>query len=111
MRRREASPALVYTSASGLPLASVSNGTAAGMFVPRKRTYWEAATAGMRNVMVRNVEPSTGEVTAFQAEAPLLPNVLAIAAETFLAASGTTDRSAVVPSAFSQLVLRGHSPA
>src|SRR6187402_1521653 len=111
VRRREASPALVYTSASGLPFASVSNGTAAGRFVPRKRKYCEAASAGMRNVIVRNVEPSSGELTAFQAVAPLPLNALTMAAVTFLAASGTTDRSAVVPSALSQLVLRGHSPA
>src|SRR3954470_8671108 len=110
MRRRVASLAFVYTSASGLPLASVSNGTAAGMFVPRKRTYCEAATAGVRNDIVKNAAPSTNDATLFQGLAPLPLNVFRIALETFLAASGTTDRSAVVPSAFNQLVLRGHSP-
>src|SRR5260221_8430323 len=111
MRSRVVSFALVNTSGSGLPLASVSNGTAAGMLLPRSRTYCEAGIAGMRNVIVRNVEPSVGEVTLVQAEAPLPLNVLSSAVVTFLAASGTTDRSAVVPSACSQLVLRGHSPA
>ena len=55
--------------------------------------------------------PSTYDVTGVQGVAPLPLNVLRIAALVFLAAAGTTDRSAVVPSARSQLVLRGHSPA
>ena len=37
--------------------------------------------------------------------------VLWMAAEVFLAAAGTADKPAVVPSRASQLVLRGHSPA
>ena len=94
-----------------MPLASVSKGTAGGRLVPRRRTYCEAVTAGMRKVIVRNVVPSTCEVTAVQAAAPLPLNVRMIAVLVFLAAAGTTDRSAVVPSARSQLVLRGHSPA
>src|SRR5689334_22769730 len=99
-------------SASGLPLASVSNGTAGGMFVPRSRTYCDAATAGMRKVIVRNVEPSMGEIVLTQGEAPLPLNVLRIAALRFFAASGTPDRSGgVVPSACSQAVLAGHAPA
>src|SRR3954470_16665852 len=85
--------ALVKISGSGLPLGSVSNGTAGGMLVPRRRTYCEAVTAGMRNVMVRNVEPSNLEVTGVQGEAPLPLNVRRIAALRFLAASGTTERS------------------
>ncbi len=92
-------------------MASVSNGTAGGMLVPRNRTYCDADTAGMRKVMTRNVLPSTNDVTALQGVAPLPLKVRRTAALTFLAASGTTDRSAVVPSAFSQFVLRGHSPA
>src|SRR4051812_6697498 len=103
--------ALVKMSGSGLPLGSVSNGTAGGMLVPRSRTYCDAAIAGIRNVMVRNVEPSNGEVTWVHGEAPLPLNVRRIAALVFLAASGTTERSATVPSARSQSVLRGHSPA
>src|SRR5262245_21063147 len=98
-------------SASGFPLGSVSNGTAGGRLVPRRRTYCDAVTAGMRNVMVRNVEPSNCETTGFHGDAPLPLNVRTIAALTFLAASGTTDRSNVVPSARIQLRLRGHSPA
>src|SRR4051794_38078712 len=111
MRRRVVSLAFVYTSASGLPLASVSNGTAAGMFEPRKRTYWEAATAGMRHVIVRNVLPSTLEVTVFHAVAPLALKVLSTAAVVFFAASGTESKPVVVPSAFNQSVLAGHAPA
>ena len=40
----------------------------------------------------------------------LLFQVLTTAAEVFLAAAGTTDRSLVVPSAFNQLVFCGHMP-
>src|SRR5262245_38139381 len=107
MRRRVVSCALVYTSASGLPLASVSNGTDAGMFVPRSRTYCEADTAGMRYVIFRKVVPSTPEVTGVHVdESPL--KVLITPALVFFAASGTIERSeGVVPSACSQLVLRG----
>src|SRR3954471_5384445 len=111
MRSIVGSVALVKMSGSGLPLGSVSNGTAGGMLVPRSRTYCEAVIAGMRNVIVRNVEPSNGEVTALQCDAPLPLNVRTIAALGFLAASGTADRSAVVPSACIHAVLRGHSPA
>src|ERR1041384_881751 len=107
MRSIVGSVALVKISGNGLPLGSVSNGTAGGMLVPRSRTYCEAATAGMRSVIVKNVEPSNCEITAFQGEAPLPLNVRRIAALTFLAASGTIERSAVVPSACNQLVLRG----
>src|SRR6185503_13688029 len=84
--------AFVYTSASGLPLASVSNGTAAGMFVPRRRTYCDADTAGMRYDIFRNVEPSTADVTGVHCVAPLLLNVLMTAALRFFAAAGTTER-------------------
>src|SRR3954470_8479939 len=66
MRSIVVSLALVKTSASGLPLGSVSKGTAGGMLVPRARTYCEATTAGMRYVMVRNWLPSTNEVTGVQ---------------------------------------------
>src|SRR5678815_1402829 len=111
MRRFVGSVALVNRSGSGLPLGSVSNGTAGGMFVPRRRTYCEAEAAGMRKVIVRNVEPSNCEITVFHGEAPLPVNVRRIAALTFLAASGTTERPAVVPSGSIQLALRGHSPA
>src|SRR5262245_15622918 len=111
MRRFAGSVALVNRSGSGLPLGSVSNGTAGGMLVPRRRTYCDAVTAGMRNVIVRNVEPSNGEITVLHGEAPLPLNVRRIAALVFLAASGTTERSAVEPSGRSQLALRGHSPA
>src|SRR5262245_58716970 len=111
MRSIVASVALVKISGNGLPLGSVSNGTAGGMLVPRRRTYCEAETAGMRNVIARNVEPSNCEITGFHGDPPLPLNVRTIAALGFLAASGTTERSAVVPSACSQLVLRGHSPA
>ena len=61
--------------------------------------------------MLKNVQPSTGETALFQPDALLPLNVFSMAAVGFLAASGTTDKSAVVPSALSQLVLRGHSPA
>src|SRR5262245_4201557 len=111
MRRFAGSVALVNRSGNGLPLGSVSNGTAGGMLVPRRRTYCDAETAEIRNVMVRNVEPSNCEITVFHGEAPLPLNVLRIAALTFLAASGTTERSATVPSGCIQLALRGHSPA
>src|SRR3954462_10098111 len=81
------------------------------MFVPRSRTYREAVMPLMWNVMVRNAELSTGEFTLVHAEAPLPLKVRRIAAVRFLAGSGTAERSAVVPSAFNQLVWRGHSPA
>src|SRR5579859_1813419 len=112
MRSLFVSFAFVNTSGSGLPLASVSKGTAGGMLVPRSRTYCDAATAEMRNVITRNVEPSTGEVTVDQAEAPLPLNVRRSAAVVFFAAVGTPERSAgIVPSSCNQAVLRGHSPA
>ena len=98
------------TSGSGLPLASVSNGTAGGRLVPRRRTYCDAETAGMRKVIFRKVVPST-RGDRRPAVAPLPLNVLMTAAVVFLAAAGTAERSAVVPSACSQSVLRGHSPA
>src|SRR5882724_10357957 len=108
MVKRVVSLAFVKTSGSGLPLPSVSDGTAAGKFEPRRRTYCEAATAGMVNDIVRNVLPSTNEVTGVQ---PPLLKVFSSAVEVFLAADGTAASVAVVPSAWSQLVLRGHSPA
>src|SRR5262245_29352240 len=98
-------------SAKGLPLASVSNGTNGGMFVPRRRTYRDAETAGMRIDIRRNVVPSMVDVTAFHAVAPLPLKVRRSDVDTFLAAAGTTDKPAVVPSAAIQAALRGHSPA
>src|SRR5262245_65534751 len=91
------SVALVKMSGSGLPLASVSKGTAGGMLVPRRRMYCDAVTAGMRSVIVRNVVPSMGETAVCHGEDPLPLNVRRIAVLTFLAASGTTDKSAVEP--------------
>ncbi len=64
----------------------------------------------MWNVIVRKLLPSPA-VSDCQALAPLPLKVFKMAAVVFLAASGTTDKFAVVPSAFSQSVLRGHSPA
>src|SRR6478609_2380610 len=110
MVKRVGSLAFVYTSASGLPFAAVSKGTAGGMLVPRRRKYCEAVSAVVWNVMLKNALLSVA-VSDFQALAPAPLNVLITAALVFLAASGTAERSAVVPSALSQLVLRGHSPA
>ena len=76
-------------SDSGLPFASVSNGTAGGMFVPRRRTYCDAEAPEITNVIVRNFVPSTNEVTAVQGVAPLLLNVLRTAVLVFFAAAGT----------------------
>src|SRR5262249_18321092 len=76
MRSLVALPALVKTSGKGLPLASVSNGTEGGMLVPRRRTYCEAVTAEMWNVIVRKVVPSMGEIIVAHGEAPLPLNVL-----------------------------------
>src|SRR6478736_3304895 len=104
IRNIAGSVALVKISGNGLPLASVSKGTAAGMLVPRRRTYCEAATAGMRNVITRKVLPSMCDVTVVHGVAPLPLNVLMTAELVFFAASGTPERSGgVVPSARSQL--------
>src|SRR5262245_45056487 len=111
MRSNDVSVVLVKTSGSGLPLASVSNGTAAGMLVPRRRTYCEAETAGIRNAILKNVVLSSSDVIAIHGELPLPLKVRRIEVDTFLAASGTTERSATVPSAANHAVLRGHSPA
>ncbi len=112
--RRVVSFAFVYTSASGLPSASVSHGTPAGMLVPRRRTYCDFVTAGMRYVILRNVEFSGPATCCHVITAALLLvfslKVLMTAAVRFFAASGTEPRPVVVPSACSQAVLRGHSP-
>src|SRR5688572_31747362 len=51
---------LVHRSASGLPSASVSNGTEAGRFVPRSRRYCELLTPFRRNTKVLNCASSPG---------------------------------------------------
>src|SRR5262245_49033965 len=101
--------AFVNRSASGLPAASVSNGTEGGRFVPRRRTYCEAVTAWMRNDILRYVVPSE-PVTAVQGEVPAALNLRMTSALVFFAAAGTTSRLAVEPSSRSHAVLRGHSP-
>src|SRR5262245_35960639 len=98
-------------SASGLPLPSVSNGTAGGILVPRRRTYCDAAAPGIRNVITRKVLPSTNDVTDVQGEAPPPLNVLRIAVEVFFAAGGTDARPVVEPSASIHAAFCGHAPA
>src|SRR5262245_46600518 len=98
-------------SASGLPLGSVSHGTAGGMLVPRRRTYWDAVAPGIRNVITRNVVPSTKDVTGVQGVAPLPLNVFKTAVEVFFAAGGTEARPLVEPSAFIHAAFCGQAPA
>ena len=75
---------LVQASASGLPAASVSKGTAAGRLVPRRRTYCDAVTAGMRKVMRLNSRSPFGPAAQV-----LLLKVRSTLAVVFFAAAGT----------------------
>src|SRR5882672_4931038 len=75
--------ALVYRSCKGLPSASVSNGTAAGMFEPRRRRYCDWFTLRRRNTIALNcLSPGTD----FQLP---WPNVRKTCALVFFAPSGT----------------------
>src|SRR5882672_3906919 len=94
---------LVHRSVGGLPLASVSKGTLAGMLLPRRRMYCDAFTFSMRKLITLN-SLSCGSDSQVRSL-----NVLMTAAEVFFAASGTADSGSVVPAGrLSQFL--GHSP-
>src|SRR5262245_18417727 len=81
----------VHRSASGLPSASVSNGTLGGRLVPRKRMYCDAVTFGILKLITL-----TPESRLRVAHVSLL-NVLMTAALVFFAAAGTVARLGVPP--------------
>src|SRR5690349_22872970 len=76
-------PAFVYRSASGLPSASVSYGTDAGRFVPRRRRYCDLSRSCSRKTTVLNWPLRRSEYHDCS------ENVRITFALSFLAAAGT----------------------
>jgi len=77
---------------SGLPLASVSKGTLAGMLVPRRRMYCDALTFEILKVITLTRCRDAASPAA-------VVERLITAADVFLAALGTAASVSVVPSA------------
>src|SRR5262249_43668851 len=105
-------PALVWLTAagfvnksgSGLPSASVSNGTLGGRLVPRRRRYCDAFTPSIRKVITLNSGPrlSVAQVASL--------NVLMTAAVAFFAPAGTVARLGVLPLRYGVIQSFGHWP-